>query len=195
MYQASGRQITPAWVGDRLADVAAAAGLPPLSSVSLKPGLWELRVSADLSGMLWQPAPLLRLVHWADSIAGELYYYWPRLRDSTGEEIHPWWVNRTRADCRSMRETEHWAVCRIRPRPGVSWASVADSLTTLEIWKPHAPELQRGSNRTDQDVVWGEILLGGEYRWFWDYDLDRLPTAEARRLHAVESLITNLVAQ
>ena len=143
--------------------------------------------------MVWQPAPLLRLVQWPDSVAGELYYYWPRLRDSTGQVIHPWWT-RTRAECRSIRETERWAACRIRPRPGVSWASVADSLTALEIWKPHGPELQRGSNRTDQDQVWGELLLGGEYHWFWYYDLDRVSTAEAQRFRAIEGLITNLVA-
>ena len=145
--------------------------------------------------MLWQPAPLLRLVRWPDSVAAELYYFWPRLRDSTGREIHPWWVNRTRAECRSVRETERWASCRIRPRRGVSWSSVADSLTALEIWQPHPPEFQRGSNRTDQDHVWGELLVDGEYHWFWYYDLDRLPTADARRLHAIEALITNLVAK
>ena len=88
------------------------------------------------------------------------------------------------AECRSVRETEKWASCRIRPRPCVSWASVADSLTALEIWQPHPPQFQRGSNRTDQDHVWASYWWVASTIGSDTTISTGCPPPDARRLHA-----------
>src|SRR5688500_12116381 len=82
----------PGRSGSNLDVVSRAAGIPVLRSLILPPGVRGLRFSASDGGMIWQPIPVLRLVEWPDSVAGELYLYWPRLRDSTGLELSAGWV-------------------------------------------------------------------------------------------------------
>jgi hypothetical protein len=175
--------------------VSRAAAMPVLSSVALLPGARELRMTAAVSGMIWQPVPLLRLVEWHDGVAGELYLYWHRLRDSTGREPSPGWVERRRSGCREVRQTSGWATCRIQPRPASSWRAVADSMDALKVWElPPGNLLERiGSNRSDQDAVFAELLIGTEYRRFRYYDLDRLSGADVPRLRAAARLVEELV--
>jgi hypothetical protein len=182
----------PGW--DILDQVSRAAGIPVLSSVALQPEVRELRLSVSESGMIWQPIPLLRLLQGPDSVVGELYFYWPRLRDSTGQEIAPRWVSEARNGCRSVHQTNRWATCRIIPEPGISWLGVADSIRALDIWDlpPGHVEERRGSHRSDQDGVLAELLLGPFYRRFQYYDLDRLTGDDVFRIRAAAQLLARL---
>lgn len=179
---------------DVLDEVARAAGIPILSSVVLRPEVRELRLSASVSGMIWQPIPLLRLLQWPDSVAGELYMYWPRLRDSTGREVVPSWVREARSGCRSVHQTNGWATCRISPEPGTSWLAVADSLRVLDVWElpPGHVEERRGSHWSDQDGILAEILVGAAHRRFRYYDLDKLTGDDVYRIRAAAQLVTRL---
>jgi hypothetical protein len=178
-----------------LDEVSRAAGIPILSSVVLRPEVRELRLSASVSGMIWQPIPLLRLFQWPDSATGELYLYWPRLRDSTGREVSPGWVRESRNGCRSVHQTNKWATCRISPEPGTSWQAIADSLHALDIWglPPGHVEERRGSRSSDQDGVLAELLIGAAYRRFRYYDLDKLTGDDVFRVRAAAQLVAALV--
>lgn len=184
----------PGWAAV-LEEVSRAAGIPILSSVVLRPDVRELRLSASVTGMIWQPIPLLRLLQWPDSVAGELYLYWPRLRDSTGREVPPVWLRDVRGGCRSVHQTNRWGTCRISPEPGTSWQAVADSLRALEIWglPPGHVEERRGSHWSDQDGVMAELLIGAAYRRFLYYHLDRLTGDDVFRVRAAAQLVAGLV--
>lgn len=133
LYQPLSRELpathTRAWWTSISNAIAQAAPIPVLDSVALPPGARELRLSASVSGMIWRPIPLLRLVEWDNRVAGELYLYWPRLRDSTGHEMIPFWVNNRQSGCdwpggAEVHQTGKWATCRIPPRrgpPGEPW--------------------------------------------------------------------------
>ena len=178
-----------------LDEVSRAAGIPILSSVVLQPEVRELRLSPSGSGMIWHPIPLLRLLQWPDSVAGELYLYWPRLRDSTGQDVSPGWIREARNGCRSVHQTNRWATCRISPEPGTSWQAIADSLRALEIWglPPGHVEERRGSDWSDQDGVLAELLVGAAYRRFRYYDLGRLAGDDVFRVRAAAELVAGLV--
>lgn len=174
--------------------VSRAAGIIVLRSLILPPGVRELRFSASDGGMIWHPIPVLRLVEWPDSVAGELYLYWPRLRDSTGRELSAGWVGRARTGCRSVHQTDRWATCRIIPHGEISWQMIADSLSALSIWDlppGHVAE-RRGSNRSDQDGLSAEVLVGAAYRHFMYYDLDRLRGDDVPRVRAAARLVASL---
>lgn len=145
--------------------------------------------------MIWQPIPFLRLVEWPDSVAGELYLYWSRLRDSTGREVPPGWVQHARAGCRAVSQTEKWATCRIRPRRETSWQAVADSFEALEVWAlpPGHSEERRGSRRTDQEGMSAELLIGTAYHRFLYYDLDYLNGEDVSRVRSAAQLVASLV--
>jgi hypothetical protein len=177
-----------------LDEFARASAIPELRSVVLPPGVRELRLTAAVSGMIWQPIPLLRLVEWRDSVAGELYFYWVRLRDSTGLERPPGWVRQRQSGCGTVGRTDQWAACRINPRQGISWQAVADSIAALGIWHlpPDSLDERIGSNWTDQAGVTGEFLVGTAYRRVMYYDLDRLSGDDVRQVGAAAELVAGL---
>ncbi|HEX2248711.1 MAG TPA: hypothetical protein VHH32_00095, partial [Gemmatimonadales bacterium] len=141
----------PRWA-ELLDEFSRAARISQLSATVLPAGARELRLSTS-NGMIWQPIPLLRLVESSEGVAGELYYIWNRLWDSTGRYLIPGWVRQERAGCSRVTETDQWAACRIELRRGMSWRTVADSLAALDIWElpPDLPEERVGSHWSDQD--------------------------------------------
>jgi hypothetical protein len=187
-------QSEPGWAAV-LSEVSRAAAIPSLRSVGLPPKVREIRFSAAVSGMIWQPIPFLRLVEWPDSVAGELYLYWPRLRDSIGRAVPPAWVEQARGGCRTVSQTDKWATCRIRPRRETSWQAVADSFAALEVWAlpPGNLEERRGSRRTDQEGMSAELLIGTAYRRFLYYDLENLRGKDVFRARAAAQLVASLV--
>jgi hypothetical protein len=191
--------------------VAQASGFPPLRTAVLPVGTREMRFSPVPGGMVWSPSPLLRLIEMPDQIIGELYFYWGRLRDSVGYDIQPHWVTYASSGCQAVQQSSQWAMCRLKPRQGISWKAVADSLQALGIWE--LPTRQRdgiirddfvdsaGVRRrrmtfaSDQDGVAAEMLIGSVYRHLWYYDLDRLDGDDVPRVRAAAELVNSLLAQ
>jgi hypothetical protein len=182
--------------GAVLDSAAGAAGLPLLRTAVLPDGVRELRLSAHGSGMVWQPTPLLRLVQWPSSVFAELFFYWPRLRDSTGRPAQPYWVANGRSGCRTVQTTPAWAACRVEVHPGTSWRAVADSLQALGIWELAlgAAAEPAGIHVTDQDGVTGEVLIEDRYGRFAYQDLNRGGGEDLPRVRAAAALVRSLPA-
>jgi hypothetical protein len=157
-------------------------------------GVREVRFSASRSGMVWHPIPLLRLIEWPDRVLGELYFYWPRMRDSTGRDAQPYWVAHGQSGCRRVQSAPGWAACRLDVRPESSWRAVADSFRALGVWDLPAggASERRGSDISDQDGVLAEVLIGNRYRRFMYYDLDRLHGEDVARIRAAADLVMSL---
>jgi hypothetical protein len=182
-------------MGAVLEDAARAAGLPVLRTAALETGMRELRFSPGGSGMIWQPIPLLRLIEWPNSsaVSGELFFYWPRLRDSTGHHAQPYWAY-GQSGCRIVQSTAGWAACRVDVQPGTTWRVVADSLQALGIWErlPGDSTEDRGSHVSDRDGVLGEMLVEDRYGRFVYYDLNRRRGEDVGRVSAAAGLVRNL---
>jgi hypothetical protein len=191
---ASRRGDSTSGTGTVLDSAARAAGLPVLRTVALSDSGRELRFSAVGSGMVWQPDPLLRLVEHHTWAFGELFFYWPRLRDSTGHPAPPPWVANGQSGCRVVQSTPGWAACRVEVQPGITWRVVADSLRALGIWELPlgAATEQRGSHLSDRDGVVGEVLMGDRYGRFEHYDLNRPGGEYHPRVRAAAALLRNL---
>jgi hypothetical protein len=145
--------------------------------------------------MVWQPLPLLRLIEWpnSNSVSGELFFYWPRIRDSTGHYVQPYWAY-GQSGCRIVQSTTVWAACRVDVQPGTTWRVVADSFRALGIWElPSGDSTEHwGSQVSDQDRVLGEVLVGDRYGRFMYYDLNRLRGDDVGRVSAAAGLVRNL---
>lgn len=182
-------------MGAIVEDAARAAGLPVLRTAVLPTGMRELRFSPGGSGMVWQPIPLIRLIEWpnSNSVSGELFFYWPRLRDSTGHHAQPYWAS-GQSGCRIVQSTAAWAACRVDVQPGTTWRLVADSFQALGIWElpPGDSTEHRGSHVSDRDGVLGEVLVGDRYGHFMYYDLNRRRGEEVGRVSAAADLVRNL---
>jgi hypothetical protein len=178
--------------GAALEGAARATGLAVLRTVALPDSAREMRFSASRSTMVWAPTPLLRLIEWPDRILGELYLYWARLSDSTGQEIQPHWLAHRPTDCRPAQRVPGWAGCRIEVHGGVSWRAVADSLRTLGVWDLVPGAREPPGFITDQDLVLAEVLIGDRYHNFRYYDLDRLQGEDVIRIRAAADLVLSL---
>jgi hypothetical protein len=182
-------------MGAALEGAARAAGLPVLRTATLLAGMRELRFSPGGSGMVWQPIPLLRLFEWpnSNSVSGELFFYWPRLRDSTGHHAQPYWAY-GQSGCRVVQSTAGWAACRVDVQPGTTWRVVGDSFEALGIWElpPGDSTEGRGSQVSDRDGVLGEVLVGDRYSRFRYNDLNRRRGEDAGRVSAAADLVKNL---
>ena len=180
-----------------LESAARAARLPVLRTAALADGGREMRFSVSRSGMVWEPIPLLRLIELPDRVLGELYLYWGRQSDSTGQDIEPYWIAHSRSGCRVIRTVPGWAACRIDVRGGIEWRAVADSVRALRIWElpPDGVSERQGSSFTDQDLILAEVLIGDRYRSFRYYDLDRLQGEDVTWIRAAADLVTTLPAR
>ena len=182
-------------MGAVLEGAARAAGLPVLRTTAVLAGWRELRFSPGGSGMVWQPIPLLRLIEWPNSnaVTGELFFYWPRLRDSTGHHAQPYWAY-GQSGCRVVQSTAGWAACRVDVQPGTTWRVVADSFQALGIWELASGDSteDRGSQVSDREGVFGEALVGDRYGRFMYYDLDRHRGEDVGRVSAAAGLVRNL---
>jgi hypothetical protein len=188
-----------AGAGTVLEEAARAAGIPVLRTAALEADMRELRLSPGGSGMVWQPIPLLRLIERRSNfrwVSGELFFYWPRLRDSTGHDVRPHWAT-GQSECRMLQSTARWAACRIDVEPETTWWLVADSIQALGIWElPSGDSAEhRGSHLSDQDWVLGEMLVGDRYGNFTYRDVNRLRGENASRVWAAVGLIRNLLTR
>ncbi len=176
---------------------AQAAGFPTLRTAILPADAREIRLSPVASGLVWAPSPVLRLIETPDRVIGELYFYWLRLRDSTGRDLQPLWVKYRESGCGAIRLSAGWGVCRLETRQGVSWRAVADSLAALGVWRllPDSTARRRRRMVTDQEAVAIETLVGSSYRHFWYYDLDQLDGEDIPRVRAAANLVKDLLAQ
>jgi hypothetical protein len=191
---ASRRGDSTAGTGTVLDSAARAAGLPVLRTVALPDSVRELRFSAGGSGGGRQPDALLRLVEWHTWAFGELFFYWPRLRDSAGHPARPSWVANGESGCRVIQSTPGWAACRVEIQPGMTWRVVADSLQALGIWELPlgAATEHRGSHLSDRDGVIGEVLMGDRYGRFEYDDLNRPGGEYHPRVRAAAALLRHL---
>ena len=147
--------------------------------------------------MIWHPMPLLRLIERPDRVLGELYFYWPRLVDSVGRDVQPYWVAHAQSGCRTVQSVPGWSACRVDVRGGTSWRAVADSFRTLGLWElpSDGARERRGSSVSDQDRILAEVLVGNRYRNFLYYDLDRLQGEDIPRIRAAADLVMRLLAR
>jgi hypothetical protein len=115
-----------AWELQRMAEVAAAAGLAPLASTTLGSGDREARLRASFA--LGAPNEFLHLRVRGQRIDGELYLYWDTPADSF---VRAFLKEKYGDRCSPIHETARVNACELRFAKPPNWRTILSRLDSL----------------------------------------------------------------
>jgi hypothetical protein len=120
-----------AWHAQKMEELAAAVGLPPLRTTRLVPGDGEARIRTSFA--LGAPNEFLRLTVRGQRVDGELYLYWSA-PDHQGDSIVRAFVSQNYGErCTSVRPAARTGACRLRFAERPNWKALWFRLDSLGI--------------------------------------------------------------